>query len=615
MKPQRASSSPPSRTAAPAGPDAPAEAAEPQAYVFGPFRLVPAECILRRGDQVLPLPPKAFETLLLLVRNPGHLMRKEALMTALWPDSFVGEVSLANQVSLLRKVLEGAGAAGAYIQTVPKQGYRFLPPVTRTWASGPVAGTPIRTDGEAPPERVIRFIALPFRLLNADERLGFLEYSLPEAISASLAGLRALTVRSSLLAARLAESRPDSRQVAREADVDMLLAGTILFEGDQVRVTAELIHAPTDTLVGSHVCQTRRDNLIEVQDSLVRRVVELLVPRLTEREQRALAHNVPASARAYEFYLRANHLALGRTFESLSIARDLYRQCLDDDPNYAPAWARLGRCYRFLEKFGVEGPQGLELARWAFHRAFALSPDLPLAHNLYTPLEADSGHAQAAMVRLLGQVERHPNDPELFTGLAQACRYCGLLDESIRAHHHARRLDSRIVTSVAFTFFLLGDYERTLEWYPPGVRVYLDLIALAAAGRETEAAELLAQRSFPVDKNPEIEALRRSLRGDHAGSIDIVSQALAPPPALLDPEATFYLARQLAYDGAPTAALQTIRDAATEGFVCSTALRNDPWLQSLSQLPDFQDVLDELLGREADARAAFQAAGGDRVLS
>jgi tetratricopeptide (TPR) repeat protein len=324
---------------------------------------------------------------------------------------------------------------------------------------------------------------------------------------------------------------------------------------------------------------------------------------------------VPASARAYEFYLRANHLALGRTFESLSIARDLYRQCLDDDPNYAPAWARLGRCYRFLEKFGVEGPQGLELARWAFHRAFALSPDLPLAHNLYTPLEADSGHAQAAMVRLLGQVERHPNDPELFTGLAQACRYCGLLDESIRAHHHARRLDSRIVTSVAFTFFLLGDYERTLEWYPPGVRVYLDLIALAAAGRETEAAELLAQRSFPVDKNPEIEALRRSLRGDHAGSIDIVSQALAPPPALLDPEATFYLARQLAYDGAPTAALQTIRDAATEGFVCSTALRNDPWLQSLSQLPDFQDVLDELLGREADARAAFQAAGGDRVLS
>ena len=85
----------------------------------------------------------------------------------------------------------------------------------------------------------------------------FLEHSLPEAISASLAGLRSLTVRSSLLAARLAEANPDPRHIAREADVDMLLAGTILCEGDQVRVSAELIHAPSGTLVGSYVCTTR----------------------------------------------------------------------------------------------------------------------------------------------------------------------------------------------------------------------------------------------------------------------------------------------------------------------------------------------------------------------
>lgn len=615
MKSQRTPASSGSRITVLAGPEARAETAEPQSYVFGSFRLVPGERILRHGDQVLPLPPKAFETLLLLVRNPGHLMRKEDLMTALWPDSFVEEVSLASKISLVRKVLKGAGAAGAYIQTVPKQGYRFLPPVTRTWASAPAAGIPIQAEGEAPPERVIRFIALPFRLLNADERLGFLEHSLPEAISASLAGLRALTVRSSLLAARLAEGRPDARGIAREADVDMLLAGTIGCEGDQVRVSAQLIHAPTDTLVKSYVCQTRRENLIEVQESLVRGIVESLAPQMTEGERRVLAHNVPTSAGAYEFYLRATHVERQRTFDALSIARDLYRRCLDEDPDYAPAWARLGRCYRFLEKFGVEGPQSLELAKWAFHRAFALSPNLPIAHNLYTPLESDSGHAQAAMVRLLGQVERHPNDPELFVGLVQACRYCGLLDQSIRAHHRARRLDSRIVTSVAFTFFLLGDYERTLEWYPPGVRVYLDLVALAAAGREVEAAESLAQRSLPIEKNPEIEALRCSLRGDRAGSLAIVRQALAPPPVVLDPEATFFLARQLAYDGATAEALRTVRTAAREGFFCSTALRCDPWLRPLARLPEFPDVRDEVLGREADAGAAFQAAGGDRILS
>ena len=171
------------------------------------------------------------------------------------------------------------------------------------------------------------------------------------------------------------------------------------------------------------------------------------------------------------------------------------------------------------------------------------------------------------------------------------------------------------MTSVAFTFFLLGDYERALEWYPPGTRYYLDLIAHAAAGREAEAAELLAQRHFPPDKNPEFEALRRSLAGDHAGSIDVVKQALAPPPVLLDPEATFYLARQLAFDGAHADALRTIQKLAAEGFFCSTALHNDPWLRPLSLLPDFQDVRDAVLSREADVRASFEAANGDRVLA
>ena len=597
------------------GPEAGAEAAEPRAYAFGPFRLVPGESILRRSDQVLPLPPKAFQTLLLLVRNPGHLMRKEDLMKALWPDSFVEEVNLANKISLLRKVLEDPGAAGAYIQTVPKLGYRFLPAVTRIWASASAAGTSIQAEHVAPAEQVIRFIALPFAIVNGDERIAYFGHSLPEAISASLAGLHSLTVRSSLLAASLAEGQPDPRHIAREADVDMLLAGTILCDGDQLRVSAELVHAPTGTLVGSYGCLVKRDNMIEVQDSLVRGIVELLKLRLTERERRALAHDVPTSARAYEFYLRASHVQRQRTIENISIARDLYRECVDEDPDFGPAWARLGRCYRFLQKFGQEGSQSLELAKWAFHRAFALNPDLPIAHNLYTQMEADSGHAQEAMVRLLGQEEKHPNDPELFAGLVQACRYCGLLDESIRAHHRARRLDSRVVTSVAHTCFLLGDYERTLEWHPPGLRCYLDLAALAAAGRETEAAELLSRRSIPGGPFPAMMgSLRFYLQGDHASSLEIVKRALALRPTA-DPEAKFYLTRQLARDGAHEEALRTIHDLATEGFLCSTALRCDPWLRPLARLPDFQDVLDEVLRREADARAAFQAAGGDKALS
>lgn len=218
-----------------------------QSYVFGPFRLVPEEQVLRRGERTLPLPPKAFETLLILVRNPGHLMLKEELIQALWPDTFVEEVNLANKISLLRKVLEESWPAGTCIQTVPKLGYRFLPPVTLVWKSAPQSVSALHA-GEAAEERPIRFIALPFAILNGHERIAFLGQSLPEAISVSLAGLRSLTVRSSLLAARLAEGGLDPRRIAREADVDLVLSGSILCDGDRLRVSAELIKAPAATL-------------------------------------------------------------------------------------------------------------------------------------------------------------------------------------------------------------------------------------------------------------------------------------------------------------------------------------------------------------------------------
>jgi tetratricopeptide (TPR) repeat protein len=397
--------------------------------------------------------------------------------------------------------------------------------------------------------------------------------------------------------------------------VDLLLAGTIVCGDGELRINAELVQAPTGTLLASYVCQTRRDNIFEVQDSLVRRIVEVLMLRLTERERRSLSHDVPASARAYEFYLRANHLQRERKLENIVMARDLYRECVEDDPNYAAAWARLGRCYRFLEKFGEEGPANLELAQWAFHRAFALNPDLAIAHNLYTQIEADLGNAQAAMVRLLERAQTHPNDPELFAGLVQACRFCGLLDESIAAHHRARRLDSKAVTSVAHTFFLKGDYERSLETYGATAGYYLDAAILTLTGREADAAELLARRHSSGVRagwmRTLMDSLRALLEGEREKSAQLVRRALAEPAR--DPEVKFYLARHLARSGAHREALDTIRDLVAEGFFCSTALVCDPWLQPLTGLPDFQDVRDAVLLREADARAAYAASSGDRV--
>ena len=176
-------------------------------------------------------------------------------------------------------------------------------------------------------------------------------------------------------------------------------------------------------------------------------------------------------------------------------ARDLYQRCLELDSRFAPAWAHLGRCHRVIGKYIDAAPDSEARAEDAFRRALALSPRLSIAHKFYANLEADIGQAQGALVRLLGEADRHGNDPELFAGLVHACRYCGLYEQSIAAHAEARRLDPNVPTSFEQTLLMTGDIDRLLAVEPPRVVAGADdgirVIGLGLAGRRDEARRKL----------------------------------------------------------------------------------------------------------------------------
>ncbi len=104
-------------------------------YEFGAFRVDPAERLLFCGEEVISLTPKVFETLLVLVENCGHVLGKEELMQQVWPDSYVEENNLAQNISILRKILTERAGGMKYIETVPKRGYRFIAQVTQVGAS------------------------------------------------------------------------------------------------------------------------------------------------------------------------------------------------------------------------------------------------------------------------------------------------------------------------------------------------------------------------------------------------------------------------------------------------------------------------------------------------
>src|SRR5438132_6021444 len=108
-------------------------------YEFCPFRLDPAERRLLRNNQTVPLAPKAFDTLLLLVENSGHLLTKDELMKRLWPETFVEEVNLAQNISAIRRALDDKNGGTQYIETVPKGGYRFVGQISVSQPAAPCA--------------------------------------------------------------------------------------------------------------------------------------------------------------------------------------------------------------------------------------------------------------------------------------------------------------------------------------------------------------------------------------------------------------------------------------------------------------------------------------------
>jgi len=460
--------------------------------------------------------------------------------------------------------------------------------------------------GEATRVRPItRLIVLPFRSLRPDEETDFLAFSLPDAITTTLVGLQALVVRSSAIAARFTDQLLDLKRIASETEVDVVLTGTLLRADDGLRVTAQLVEAPTGAVIWSRTMETRLRKIFGLQDDLVRQLVESLSLPLTAREERLLKHDVPASATAYEFYLRGNQLTYD--WHHHNLARDLYMKSLEHDPTFAPAWARLGRCCLVIGKLNGDEAH-LAQAEAAFKRALELNGDLCLAHNFYSRMEADRGRPLEAMTRLLRRAQSSRSDPELFASLVYVFRYCGLLAASAAAHYQAHRLDPQARTSVARTYYLMGEYQRALE---TGIGdADIEARALVALGRRADAIARLQEEERKDMLFPNLRlmfaSLRALLEGNRVESLMAINNIGA---SFGSPEGRFYLAEHLAQLGETARALAMLDAVVDTGFFCYPGIAQDPWLDPLRTHPEFVRILARAENQHHLAVVAFRETG------
>jgi eukaryotic-like serine/threonine-protein kinase len=461
---------------------------------------------------------------------------------------------------------------------------------------------------------VTRLIVLPFRLLRPDAAIDFLSFSLADAITNTLSSLESLVVRSSRAAARFAAAVPDLAAFASEFNVDILLTGTLVRVGEQLRVTVQLVDAPGGGLIWSDTSQVPVGDFFRLQDDLSRRIVEALALPVSGRERRALGHDVPASAKAYECYLRANHLSQDPA--SVDVARDMYVQSVQADPHYAPAWARLGQLYRVIGKFR-DDQDTLGRAECALHRALELNPDLSIADRVYAQIEATDGRAQDAMVRLIRRASSRSSDPELFAALVHVCRYCGLLQASLAAHGRARRLDPNVRTSVQYTWFMAGDFLRAAA--EAGGYATTRGVALAIAGHPDAIRQCRKEATILHVANMTrfgtlYDAIVAMLEG--TGTIGALQSATEAVIAggMRDPEGLFMLALRLAHFGGEDRAVEILADVVEGGYFPYDTFTRNPWLDPLRNRTDFKETVRKAEQRHQEARAVFIQAGGEALL-
>ena len=377
-------------------------------YEFGPFRVDGSARLVFREGEIVPLPPKVVDTLLILIENAGSVVDKETLLARVWPDTFVDENNLAHNISVLRRTLDHGG--GPSIETVPKRGYRFVVPVRipeladaprvpeasaqppglrvrAKWALAVVLTVILTTASYyflRTPTPAIRSLAvLPFQNLSGNPQDEFLADGLTELLIGNLGKVGSLRVISRTTSMHFKNSRKKLPEIARELKVDAVMEGSVMRSGDRVRVAAQLILGATDERIWSDIYDRDLHDVTGLQLDMARTIAREAHIKTSPGEQARLARRRPVNRAAFEEYLRGRHAWNKRSQGGIQQAIVHFRNSIDLDAAYAPAYAGLADAYNQLgtHLIGEKSPRETRpMASAAASKAIEIDEDLAEAH-------------------------------------------------------------------------------------------------------------------------------------------------------------------------------------------------------------------------------------------
>jgi len=319
---------------------------------------------------------------------------------------------------------------------------------------------------------------LPLKNLSGDPAQEYFADAMTEELTADLSKIGAIRVISRTSAMRYKDANKSLPEIARELNVDGVVEGSVERVGDRVRITAQLIHAPTDTHLWADSYERDLRNILSLQDEVARDIASKIRVTLTPHERAQLSNSRPIDTEAYEDYLKGRYYYSKFSTDGFSEALKYFQQAVKLDPNYALAYVGEADCYKELGIWGALRPrESSSKAKAAIQKALAIDNNLGQAHatlaHIHFVFDWDWAGAQEEFNHAL---ELNPHSSDVHLRYAMYLSAMGRQDEAVAEIEKAHALDpvSELTNSISNRVYLLArrfdkaieQLQKTLALYP-----------------------------------------------------------------------------------------------------------------------------------------------------
>lgn len=448
----------------------------PRFYDFSAFRLDATNRFLLHAGKAVPLTPKAFDTLLVLVRNNRRIVKKDELLKSVWPGTFVEEATLAQNIFTIRQALGGTNNEH-YIQTIPKRGYRFVANVTEVIDEsaydqvdefGTITESIRHGETVAREGSICSLAILPLNIATADPDAEHLSDGIFENIVKMLSLLPKLRVKacSTVLQYKGREVHP--QEAGRELSVDAVVVGRVLPFGENVFIRMELVQVANGWQLWSEEYSEKLSDICKFKETVAKDASEKLCLKLIGEGPQQLLRPDAKKAKAQQFYLKGRAFLNMRTKDGSKKAIDCFEEAIEIDPTFALAYSGLADSYITFDFYGIVSPWELiPKARKAAVMAVELNNELAEAHTSLAAIrlvyDLDPVGAEREFKRA---IRLNPEYSRAHDGYAHCLFEMGQIEESFAECYLALELeplDLEINQHLGWLYVLTDQTDRAIE--------------------------------------------------------------------------------------------------------------------------------------------------------